>query len=156
QHPFYATLHPGEPDDLFNGVQDSPPFVENVTYTRDGTYLRLKRYTSANYYEIEFPNGDVHRFSSTDASITQMRDAFGNYLTISYPPAPLISCVGIQPGENSCWQLSDSQGRTHWIYFRNDLAPYNGVAPYGSLISRVVLQSFGGAPAAYQFSYQVT
>ena len=154
QHPFYATLHPGEPDDFFNGVQDNAQtFVENVTYTRDGTYLRLKHYTSGNYYEIELPNGNVHRFSGTDGSIVQMRDAFGNQLNVSYPAA--ASCTGIQAGESSCWQLSDSQGRTHWIYFRRDLAPYNGAAPYGSLISRVVLQSVGGAPATYQFSYQM-
>jgi hypothetical protein len=154
QHPFYATLHPGEPDDFFNGVQDNAQtFVENVTYTRDGTYLRLKHYTSGNYFEIELPNGNVHRFSGTDGSIVQMRDAFGNQLNVSYPAA--ASCTGIQAGESSCWQLSDSQGRTHWIYFRSDLAPYNGAAPYGSLISRVVLQSVGGAPATYQFNYQV-
>jgi RHS repeat-associated protein len=154
QHPFYATLHPGEPDDFFNGVQDNAQiFVENVTYTRDGSYLRLKYYTSGNYFEIEFPNGNVHRFSGTDGSIVQMRDAFGNQLNVAYPSPG--SCTGFQAGESTCWQLSDSQGRTHSIYFRSDLAPYNGVAPYGSLINRVVLQSFGGAPATYQFSYQV-
>jgi hypothetical protein len=154
QHVFYATLHAGEPDDYFNGVQDNAQaFVENVTYSRDGTYLRLKHYTSGNYYEIEFPNGNVHRFDA-GGNIVQMRDAFGNQLNISYPNPPSSNCLGIQAGESSCWQLSDSQGRTHWIYFRNDLAPYNGVAPYGSLISRIVLQSVGGAPATYQFSYQ--
>jgi RHS repeat-associated protein len=154
QHSFYATLHPGEPDDFFNGVQDhittGQQVVENVTYTRDGSYLRLKNYGS--YWELEFPNGNIHRFG-TDGRIVQLRDPFGNQLDVAYPQ--IGSCASPQSGETSCWQLSDSQGRTHWIYFRSDLSPYNGTAPYGSLINRVVLQGVGGAAATYQFNYQV-
>src|SRR5580704_4023297 len=40
QHLFYATLHLSDPDDFWNGVQDNAGTgVENVLYTRDGSYL---------------------------------------------------------------------------------------------------------------------
>jgi RHS repeat-associated protein len=153
QHVFYATLHPGDPDDSFNGVQDSvSTATENVAYTRDGTYLRLKRYSG--YEEIELPEGTVHRFDA-NGRIIQMRDPFGNQVNIAYPAAG--GCTGALSNETSCWQITDSQGRTQWIYFRSDLPVYNGVPPYGALVNRVVLTAFGGAPAqaVYQFNYEV-
>jgi RHS repeat-associated protein len=159
QHLFYATLHLSDPDDNFNGVQDSlSTGVENVLYTRDGTYLRLKRYNahqSNEYDEIEFPDGTVHHFDNL-GRITQMRDAFGNQVGIDYQTVGTPgACLGAVAGETSCWRMGDSQGRTHWVFFRSDLAPYNGTAPYGGAVSRVVLAAFGGAPATYQFNYTV-
>jgi hypothetical protein len=81
--------------------------VENVTYTRDGSYLRLKNYGS--YWELEFPNGNVHRFG-TDGRILQLRDPFGNQLDVGYPAlagagmhSPLLDMVEssarLAPGE---------------------------------------------------------
>src|ERR1700674_4482870 len=137
QHTFYPTLHPNEPSN------------PNVLYTRDGTYLRLNLYSG--YSEIQFPDGTIHRFGA-DGRITQMRDAFNNQVNVAY--LPLASCTGSVAGESSCWQISDSQGRVQWIYFRNDLAPYNGVAPYSELISRAVTMAFGGAVATHRFTYQ--
>jgi hypothetical protein len=137
QHTFYPTLHPNE------------PVNPNVLYTRDGTYLRLNLYSG--YSEIQFPDGTIHRFGA-DGRITQMRDPFNNQVNIAY--LPIASCTGSVAGESSCWQISDSQGRVQWIYFRNDLAPYNGVAPYSELISRVVPMAFNNAVAPYQFTYQ--
>ena len=137
QHLFYPTLHPGE------------TFNTNVWYTRDGSYLRLNLYS--NYSEIQFPDGTVHRFG-LDGRLTQMRDAFNNQVNVSY--LPIGSCPGGVAGESSCWQISDTQGRVQWVYFRNDLVPYNGAAPYSELISRVVPMAFGNAYAPYQFNYQ--
>jgi YD repeat-containing protein len=139
QHLLYATLHPNEPVNA------------NVFYTRDGTYLRLQLYSG--YSEIEFPGGTIHRFDA-GGHITQMRDRFGNFVNVAYPGPG--GCTGALSNETSCWQISDSQGRTQWIYFRSDLPVYNGVAPYGGVIDRVVLSAFGGAQAVYQFNYQVT
>jgi RHS repeat-associated protein len=139
QHLFYPTLHPNE------------PVNSGVFYTRDGTYLRLQLYPG--HSEIEFPDGTIHRFDA-GGHITQMRDRFGNFVNV-FSPGP-GGCTGALPIETSCWQISDSQGRTQWIYFRSDLPVYNGVAPYGGVIDRVVLSAFGGAQAVYQFNYQVT
>jgi RHS repeat-associated protein len=152
QHLFYATLHPNDPDDFYNGVQDSTANggVENVLYTRDGSYLRLRRNGAAS--EIDFPDGKVHTFGA-DGRITQMRDPFNKQVNISYLSGS--ACTGAVAGESSCWQITDSEARTHWVYFRSDLPPYNDTPPYGALITRVVLAAFGGAQATYQFNYTV-
>ncbi len=137
QHLFYGALHPNE------------TLNANVMYTRDGTYLRLNLYSG--YSEIQFPDGKVHRFGA-DGRIVQMRDAFNDQVNIAY--LPIASCPGSVAGESSCWQISDTQGRVQWIYFRNDLAPYTGAAPYGELISRVVPMAFNNPVAPYLFTYQ--
>ena len=86
------------------------PGVFDVEYTRDGSYLRLKKYT-AGYLEIELPDGSVRRFDALGMP-TLIKDAFGNSLTIDYTTA----------GQ---WVLTDSQNRTQRIYFRYDLPSYS-------------------------------
>ncbi len=153
QHLFYATLHQNDPDDYFDGVQDSVSTgVENVLYTRDGTYLRLKRYSG--YSEIEFPDGKIHHFDST-GRLTQIRDPWNKQVNVGYLTTAGGGCPGALSNETSCWEITDSENRTQWIYFRSDLWPYNNTAPYGSLITRVVLAAFGGGQATYQFNYTV-
>ncbi len=125
-HIFYPTLHDGDADDAaVSGVSD-------VQYTRDGSYLRLKVYT-AGYREIESPDGSVRRFDSTGMP-TQLRDPFGNSLSISYATA-------------NQWVLTDSQGRTQRIWFRTDLPGYS------QTVDHIDLVTFGGATATYQFTY---
>jgi RHS repeat-associated protein len=151
QHLFYATLHPDDPDDYFNGVQDNVATgVENVLYTRDGSYLRLKRYNG--YSEIEFPDGKVHRFGA-DGRIVEIRDPWNNSVNFAYLTTAGGGCPGALAVETSCWQITDQQLRTHWIYFRTDYPVYNGSGVYGGVINRVVLAGFNGAPAVYQFNY---
>jgi RHS repeat-associated protein len=174
QHLFYATLHPGDPDDFFNGVQDTVqlPDTQNVQYTRDGSYLRLKRSnpgTPAEQTTIEFPDGMIHTFGR-DGRITQISDRLTdqqgmplNWVKIAYlltnPPPNTPGCptpqvpAGASQPESSCWQITDSQNRTQWVYFRNDLPFYNGTAPYDSSISRVVLLGVQAAPETYTFNY---
>ena len=95
QHFFYATLHPSDPDDFFNGVQDSVAAgVENVTYTRDGTYLRLK--LSAGYSELFFPDGMIHHFDA-NGHITQIRDRFDSFVNIAYPAPAAPARWGERP-----------------------------------------------------------
>jgi RHS repeat-associated protein len=169
QHLFYATLHPNEPDDTLNGVQDSVAAdVENVQYTRDGSYLRLKRQGDGTA-TIEFPDGTIHTFDSL-GRLTEIRDRFSdgqgrpvNWVHIDYlrtaAPPPAASCaqapapIAPTASETSCWKISDSQGRAHWIFFRADLPVYNETGVYGSVVSRVALQGPGGAWAQYGFSY---
>ncbi|HTG33118.1 MAG TPA: hypothetical protein VLB76_09320 [Thermoanaerobaculia bacterium] len=125
-HLFYPTLHAGDAEDApVSGVYD-------VQYTRDGSYLRLKKYT-AGYREIEFPDGSVRKFGN-DGLPTEIRDSFNNKLSISYAIADQ-------------WVLTDTQGRTHRIHFRTDLASYSQV------IDRIELMTFGGVTTPYQFSY---
>src|SRR5262249_12724934 len=98
QHPFYKTLHPGDPADPGDSLQ-----AQNVLYTRDGSYLRLKKIGAES--EIEFPDGTIHHFQA-DGRISQMRDRFNNQVNIGYYTDP-TTCSGA----SSCWGISDSQGR---------------------------------------------
>jgi len=122
QHLFYSTLHPGEPVD--------PSYF----YSRDGSYLRLRRMPLAET-EIEFPDGTIHHFNA-GGRITQIRDRFGNQVSFNYF-ADTVSCSGAP----SCWQIHDSQNRTHWIYFRSEG------------IDHVDLAAFAGQRAIYTFNY---
>jgi len=125
-HVFYPTLHAGDAEDApVAGVSD-------VEYTRDGSYLRLKVYT-AGYREIEFPDGSARRFDSTGMP-TELRDPFGNKLSISYAT----------PNQ---WVLTDTQGRTQRIYFRADLPNY------AQTVDHIDLVTFGGVTVPYQFTY---
>ena len=68
-HVFYPKLHEE------NAVAD-------VWYTRDGTYLRLRRLASGEY-ELDFPDGTTHRFTAA-GWLVEMRDRSGNYVRHSY------------------------------------------------------------------------
>jgi len=125
-HIFYNVLHYGDAEDSL------PAGVSDVEYTRDGSYLRLKRYSG--YDEVEFPDGAVRRFDATTGLPTQIRDAFGNSVSISYATA-------------NQWVITDSQGRTQRIYFRTDLPTYSQV------VDHVDLVTLGGAVATWQFNY---
>lgn len=115
QHKFYQDLHPDVPD----GSSDT-------LYTRDSTYLRLRR--SAR--EIDFPNGEIHAFDSA-GRLTQMRDRLGNALNVTYGA--------------SSWTLSDGH-RSHTVNLVN-------VSHYGKAVGSVVLATFGGTTATYTFGY---
>jgi hypothetical protein len=119
-HVFYPTLHAGDPEDApVTGIND-------MEYTRDGSYLRLKVYASG-FQEVEFPDGMVRKFDSTGMPL-EIRDAFGNWLHIAYPTLPYR------------WVLTDSQNRTHTLYFRNDLPQY------AQVLDHVVLPLSAAAP----------
>ncbi len=126
-HIFYPVLHYGDAEDApVAGVSD-------VEYTRDGSYLRLKQYT-AGYQEIEFPDGSVRRFDAMTGMPSQLRDAFGNNVTITYP--------------TNQWVLTDSQGRTQTVVFRTDLPNYSQ-----GTVSHVDVVTYGGATVSYIFNY---
>jgi RHS repeat-associated protein len=121
QHVFYPTLHDGEVP------------VTGVTYSRDGSYLRL-RDVGAGEHELDFPDGTTHHFRS-DGRLSQILDPFGNQVAITY--GTLL------------WTITDSRGRTQQIFFRSDLPSYP------ETVDRVVVPSFGGGLATYQFQYKI-
>jgi hypothetical protein len=116
-HPFYAALHPG-------GAS-----TPGVHYTQDGSYLRYREAAR----EIDFPDGTIRKFETSGRPI-EIRDRFGNKLSIAYAP------------DNSSWTLTDSQGRQHFVHFKP--ATY-----YGKVVDRVVVKAFNGGTATYTFTY---
>ncbi|MFL6192558.1 MAG: hypothetical protein ACJ75H_00195, partial [Thermoanaerobaculia bacterium] len=124
-HIFYATLHDGDAEDApVAGVQD-------IQYTRDGSYLRMKLYFDGTR-DVEFPDGTVRNFDAA-GRLVRIKDTFGNSLMVVYDDA------------NHQWILSDSQGRSHTIVFRT-------AAP-ADVIDSINLTASGGATATYQFNY---
>jgi RHS repeat-associated protein len=127
---FAATLHDGE----------TP--VTNVFYTRDGSYLRMKKTASPPYkWEVESPSGLVRIFDFATTRLEQVRDRSGNTLTVTY-------------GTN-LWTLTDNSnnaggGRTHEIEFY----PASGDVP--ERVKEIRLARFGGSTATYSFAYSVT
>ena len=125
RHAFYPTLHEGE------------TATAGIEYTRDGSYLRLN--TSSR--EVEFPDGTIHSFDSNGFP-TQIRDRFDNQVDICYSTA----CGA----DNNSWRISDSQGRVHWVYFKDGISVWQP-----EVVDRVDLAAFGGARAVYTFRYNI-
>lgn len=123
-----------------------PLKVGDVSYTRDGTYLRAKR-TAETEITIEFPDGAIHTFSrlpKNDWRLVKMADRFGNEVSVEYP------------NDTDLWIIRDNHGREQKIYFAK-AATYGwwGTAYKNRMVDRVVLSSFGDHPALeYKFIYE--
>ena len=122
EHSFaYQTLHDNETGG-----------TSNVRYTRDGSYLRLKVTTR----EVEFPNGVIHKFK-TDGDLDEMRDRFGNKVTLAKPT-------------NLGWTLTDTpHNRVQYINYVSDPDPI-----LKKRLSSIVLTAFNGSTTTYTFGYQ--
>jgi RHS repeat-associated protein len=131
EHAFYPTLHAGDGDE----PGDTLTF-QSVSYTRDGSYLRM-RILGAGQREIDFPSGHIHRIDFLNR-VNQIRDRFNNALNVAYG--------------SLLWTLTDSQGRTHKIFFQNVTQDGQTI----EVVDRVELAAFGGATAVYDFSYAST
>jgi RHS repeat-associated protein len=126
RHTFYSTLHEGE---------TATPGIE---YSRDGSYLRYNTATRT----IEFPDGTRHSFDSSGFPV-QIRDRFGNHADICYNP----SCGA----PANAWQITDSQGRFHRIFFKT----LTGASYQSQVVDRVSVAAFGGTAAEYTFHYNL-
>jgi RHS repeat-associated protein len=153
EHQFYPTLHEDDP----RVPADENPATDPVTYTRDGSYLRMK-VVDASTRTVEFPDGQVHtlknlapppqgniRFSPS-WRVTQMRDQFGNAVNVTYN----IQRDGNQEVMAEQWHISDGL-RTNTI----SLARFPETPEYGPVIRTIDLAAFGGARAFYHFEYEV-
>jgi RHS repeat-associated protein len=131
-HVFYPTLHEGDPQDA-GDVPGGSILSERVSYSRDGSYLRMT--LTGGLRQVEFPDGQIHTFR-TDRKLERIEDRFGNWVDVDYAD-PLR------------WALSDSQGRVHKVFFQTltqDGQP-------GLRVERVELAAAGGATAVYGFGY---
>jgi YD repeat-containing protein len=161
QHRIYCTLHEDElPDNFCDDQRVDPNVTSGVQgYTRDGTYLRMK-IVSPTRAVIEFPDGTAHYFDDDVAGsqmrITEMRDRFGNSVTISYPDA-------------LTWKITDSSTagttappRVHFVHFENvpqpAPTPQQPALPsnYKTRVSSVDVAGWNGSTSTYQFDYVVT
>lgn len=126
-HAFYSTLH--------EDVGESDP-NDTYLYTRDGSNYRLVAYSDTLRF-VEAPDGTQLLFElvQNEWRLKQIGDRFVNRLWVSYAPN-LVT-------------LTDSNGRTHRIYFRVD-----ATGTYSGLVDRVELAAFNGTTAVYKFTYR--
>ena len=131
-HGFYNTLHAGDPQ------------TSGVSYSRDGSYLRMKVQGAARW--VEDTDGRRFRFQAPTAGadewlLTAIDDPFGNQLTISYLPSL---------SNWTRWSIEDRYGRTHTVTFED-----GGTAAFPKRIAKVELAAFDNTTATYDFDYTV-
>jgi RHS repeat-associated protein len=127
RHKFFDEIRKDAPSDN-NG---------NFFYTRDGSYLRLRKAHSGLPNRIEFPDGTIHEFDSS-GRVVLMKDRFGNQTTVSYS------------SNGEFWYLSDGI-RTQTVRFINYGSQYGG-----RVVDWIDVVAFDGTPARYSFYYQAS
>ncbi len=130
EHEFFGTLH-------------GPQYVQpdaNYWYTRDGSYLRLRR-ASDSVMQVERPDGSSQSFFNYTGSkwrLTRTQDRFENYFDVLYDVDA--------GGKLEAWRIKDSLNREHYVHFRSDgHVDYVDVMAFGD--------TSGQRTAHYQFSY---
>ncbi len=146
-HPFDPKLHPTDPNELAFG----PAGDRDVSYTRDGTYLRMVKTTcsdGSSCRDIESPDGIVRRFSSTTGRLEQMRDRFGNALGLTYSTNPATGAP--------VWTIEEPEARrTHTITFTRMTVPTDNTfdPPVFDVVKEIRLTAFAGQTSVYTFRY---
>ncbi len=131
-HLFYSSLHWDTPD-------PADP-ADDLLYTRDGSYQRLRRVSTTRRF-LEFPDGRQHRYDlqSGEWRLTRLTyQGETGWVDVTYA------------ADGFAWTLADSLGRVQRVVFRADPS-----GRYPRLVDRVELTAFGGATAVYQLTYQV-
>lgn len=167
EHAFFTELHGTTPSENLAG---NGPF-----YTRDGTYLRMRRLDGADI-EIDLPDGVTKHFTCSNCSagsglaaewnLTWMADRFGNKLTINRN-------VAVRPPAGSTWiwtfveTTRDANGndvvvRQHEARFLVKRT-YRPAGYAADITQELLLQSLklaaccgtgaAGTPAEYKFTY---
>ena len=138
---FYGALHRLEDDgDL------------DVYYTRDNSYLRLRKIVTGSTWDIEFPDGTTRRFVKGGAGVpyrlVSSWDRFGSAsdpdITVTYSADDKLRTV------------TDRHGRNHYVHLAGDKDVVDGhpLAWMDRVITKVDLQGVGGQRSVYDFSYR--
>jgi RHS repeat-associated protein len=153
EHQFYPTLHEDDP----KAAEDADPVNDSITYTRDGSYLRMKRLDAATR-TVEFPDGTVHTLQNLAPppqgvvrfapfwAVTRMADRFGNAVNVAYN----VTRDAQQKVVSVQWVISDGL-RTNYV----NLQRFEEAPEYGPVIRSVDLAGFNGQRSVYNFNYDV-
>ncbi|MCH9646688.1 MAG: RHS repeat-associated core domain-containing protein [Deltaproteobacteria bacterium] len=148
EHVFYPNLHKGEPVD------------SGVLYSRDNGYLRLRIQDDGTgnhlWAEIESPNGSTQRFECVASpgqgcgleSVYRLRKGWSPFTTRQDPDFEVDYDDFNDDGNPELWTMTNRYGLTHKIYL-------DGSGPWVILrVTKVEIQTFGAAPATFDFTYQ--
>ena len=134
---------PSGTDHAFSEVDASDPAV---SYTTDGSFLRLKWFYDEAKYELYFPDGMIHTFRHYPALqaqlLTEIRDPFNNRLKVTYTETK--------------WTLEeytsdDTLVRTHYVWIKDTttdptLKPQFAPVNYNHVVEMVDLAAYDGTP----------
>jgi hypothetical protein len=139
---------------VYESPDGSDHEIGDLARSVDGSYLRGHPVDQS----IDFPDGSTATFyRSTGLKpvngygwLQRKTDAFGNYVDV----AQEFSAPG---GMLSAWHITDSMGRSHYVYFKQFAGTTTGSGVtaqtnYETVVDRVVLEVPGGT-ATYQFGY---
>ncbi|HET7435183.1 MAG TPA: hypothetical protein VFN10_10790 [Thermoanaerobaculia bacterium] len=124
-------------------------YTAPVLVSDDPQPLRVVR-IDANNRNVEFPNGEVHKFALEHEQwrLKEMADPFGNYVKIDYT----YSSDGDGKYYEFLWTIRDSAGRSHSVWFVNQSALSDSWSR-GQSVSAMTLDGYKGADNIYTFHY---
>ncbi|MCU1229284.1 MAG: hypothetical protein JWO97_2168, partial [Acidobacteria bacterium] len=158
-HSFYPTLHPLSSMDPVEDQHNEPA----TQYTTDGTYIRMLRVLgtkmvngqpiSVYFRDLEFPDGTIRRFPDEGGVMAEMRDRFGNKVTVDSTPANGLPHRVISDGT-----------RTQTISFvripvvtdpdiQTPAETAGGDIAYYDVVKTVTMSGFAGTPSVFTFHY---
>jgi RHS repeat-associated protein len=143
EHQITYNLHDGDPCTVqADGSCEASDASGNLfKYSRDASYFRMHyNPTNDTTRVVEAPDGTTYTFLLDDAVNNHWRlhtiaDRLNNSVAISYSDTT----------DSATWTISDTQGRTHSVYFTSD-----------GNVDRVELQAWDGTSAKtakYAFTY---
>ena len=182
EHTFYLTLHDEENGTQYAGSDSLVPGTV-VAYTRDGSYLRLRRETRDPinpipypctmqlgfcidyniFYSIEAPDGNVHTFeaqltkNSNEVPPTVLEDSKLTYRLVSIVDR-FGNYLHITYPDALTWILKDGTPagdvRTHTVHLINQtFYDYNGQPNAHLFVDHIDLAAFNSQTATYTFHY---
>ncbi|MCH9651821.1 MAG: RHS repeat-associated core domain-containing protein [Deltaproteobacteria bacterium] len=140
---FYDRLH----------YDDAPDGDTNVHYTRDNSYLRLRR-ESTWVYDIEFPDGSTRRFEnegSLSSKPFRLASAWTPFTSASDPDMEVTYNV-----DDTLRTVTDRYGRNHYIHLAKDTDQIDGypVSWMIRVITQIDAEGFGGQRNLYDLEYR--
>jgi len=141
RHLFYGALHRNEDDG--DG---------NVYYTRDNSYLRLKKIVSGSTWDIEFPDGMTRRFiKGAGGSPYRLVSAWDRFGSASDPDLTFTYSV-----DDKLRTVTDRHGRHHYVHLAGgkDLVDGNPLSWMIRVVTQVDIQGVNGQRSVYNFNYR--
>lgn len=150
---FYPVLHEPQCDPQKPELKPCETPTPFVLYTRDGTYLRLRRRSDTSDDRIlEFPDGTKHLFKcnleNTDCKLWYIYNGFSTFGSDGLPKSNYVKFEY----ETNRWIVTDRSKeddpvRTHYV---NLLSSENTAVAY---VDSVDLEAFNGDRAVYDLTY---
>ncbi|MEA2491570.1 MAG: hypothetical protein QOH21_3362, partial [Acidobacteriota bacterium] len=122
--------------------------VTKVGYSNDGSYLRLLQ-KSDGTLDVEFPDGMIQTFRTSDGNVTRIKDRLGNFVLITYMPS--VAGTPCPATDSFAWQITNSNSsRSNYVCFQSSVYPDS---TYAGQVERVILAAPPSGATARTASY---